>query len=117
MLSEDQIRLRLEEIAQLDDRTGGLLRLMHEVLPELVAAVSHLQRTSSQKSDDAGARYGGGVPGRMWTQRRDCPDCYKTLRCERHGGSDQARAYHPMTCPSCTPEQPCERAKALEGKA
>jgi hypothetical protein len=31
-------------------------------------------------------------------------------------GADQARVYHPATCPRCTDAQPCDRARTLEGK-
>lgn len=91
MLTPDQVRMRLDQIVHLQDRASGLLYLLHDVLPDLVAAV--------HKTDDAGSRYAGD----------------RSRQCENQPGwrADSKYQAYTVYCDQCKPNEPCARARQL----
>jgi hypothetical protein len=68
-LTPDQVRLRLQQIAghETDVASADIVALLADVLPELIALAQG--RSALHAAADAGRRYAGGVPGRMYTER------------------------------------------------
>ena len=96
-LTPDQVRLRLEQCASDEGACSAcLLKILQDVLPDLVAATTQPERADSQVGD-----------GHLW--RRDDEDwnLWHDLR------PTPRRETTIRSCPDCKEGQPCARARQL----